>query len=311
MAEIAEILTTKRAQGSGSESACIASGLTKIHFYNNMSGDGGCKSFAKIIANCSSKIQDIRFSGTRAGANGSDIVVEAMHVLATSSNGVDACDGCKLDNLIRLDFADNTFGRCGDTLAKALNKCSKLSYLNVKDCVMDNIGVRSVCSALTQSGCSLKHLDLSGNEIPPEIISSVAALLEGDIIGDSIRYLAMEECEMTSIGVKRIAKTLSNGGGTNIEEINLEGNDCGRIGALALVNLVKTGGVPNLKCIRLDRNFFPSESVDNLEAVFGSKLVEMEDNDDEEDLDEDLDVEDDNGDAVADALAQKLGNIVV
>jgi len=147
-----------------------------------------------------------------------------------------------------------------------------------------------VCAALIQARCPLVYLDLSENEIPPDVMGSVAALLKDDTIRDGIRYLGLEECEMTSIGVRQIAKALAStgGGGSSIEEINLECNECGKIGATALVDSLGTGGLPNLKHIRLDRNMFPSDSMDALATAFGDKLVEMDENDDEEDVDEDL-----------------------
>jgi hypothetical protein len=43
--------------------------LSKLHFFNNMSGDIGCEHFARIInsQNVQGKMKDLRFSGTRAG----------------------------------------------------------------------------------------------------------------------------------------------------------------------------------------------------------------------------------------------------
>jgi len=305
MEEIAEILTSKL-----SSSSCIASRLTKLHFFNNMSGDGGCTSFANILNSCT-QLRDVRFSSTRANAKGSEVFIKAMEVLAYSANDSGTASGYKLDNLTRLDLADNTFRNCGKIVAKALSRCSNLVHLNLKDCVFDEAGVRSVCSALLESRCPLTHLDMSGNEMPVNVVDSVVALLQNNTIGDSIRYLGLEDCEMTSAGVRRIARALvstTGGGGSSLEEINLEGNECGKVAAAALVDLVETGGLPNLKIIRLDRNMFPNDSVDALVTAFGSKLVEMDDNDDDDDVDEDLD---DEGDDDIDDLADVLGKISV
>jgi hypothetical protein len=43
--------------------------LTLLHFYNNMSGTPGAIAFSKIISHFP-EIQDLRFSATRAGAEG-------------------------------------------------------------------------------------------------------------------------------------------------------------------------------------------------------------------------------------------------
>jgi len=268
-----------------------------------MSGDSGCESFAKILDRCDN-LRDIRYSGTRASERGSALFLKAMETLASSSD--------KLQNLRRLDLADNTFGNCGLSLAKTLTSCSNLEYLSVKDCILDDAGVRSVCSSLIESGCPLTHLDLSGNEITQDTIKDVMALLQNDVIGDLIQHLVMEDCEMTSTGVRRIASLLkSTKVGSNLQEINFEGNECGRIGAVALLDLAVTGVLPNLKCIRLDRNMFPSESVDALVTAFGTKLVTMEDNDDDDDVDEDMDDEEENDDEIVDDLAYMLGKVSV
>ena len=53
-------------------------------------------------------------------------------------------------------------------------------------------------------------------------------LLQNDVIGNSIRRLVMEDCEMMSNGVRRIARLLTfTKNEINIQEINLEGNECG------------------------------------------------------------------------------------
>lgn len=250
--------------------------------------------FGKILDNCYSQLEDVRFSAMRRGeGKGSKVVAEALEALASSNDGSLTN---KLANLTRLDLEDNSFGSCGTTLAKGLSKCTNLVHLNLnlKGCVLSEAGMRSVYAALIQARCPLVHLDLSENEIPPDVVGSVAALLKDDTIRDGIRNLGLEECEMTSVGVRQIAKALAStgGGGSSIEEINLECNECGKIGATALVDSLGTGGLPNLKCVRLNRNYFPSDSMDALATAFGDKLVDIDENDDEEDVDEDLPMED-------------------
>ena len=77
-------------------SGCVAN-LTKVHFYNNMSGEEGCKEFARILEK-SSKLIDIRFSSTRAGKAGSEIVAQALGA---------ALEEGRNTNLEKLDLYDN------------------------------------------------------------------------------------------------------------------------------------------------------------------------------------------------------------
>jgi len=271
MAEVADILTVADEDGNS-----ICEQLTKIHFFNNMSGDGGCEAFAKIMSSCSSKLTDVRFSGTRAGRRGSLLISSALEQL-----------GSKLSNLVRLDLADNTFGsQGGSILAKALRRCSKLKYLNLRDCVLEDDATGEICRAIWSADAPLEHLDLSGNEISRKGAKSIAELIDEST--STLKVLHCEENEMTSKGVAYIASALGSGGA--IEEVKLGSNECGSIGATALVTAYGDGGdgMPNLKKIYLDENMFPEQDVNTLTEAFGDKLEEMEDNDDEGDADEDL-----------------------
>jgi len=287
MSEVADLLTSQ----TGS-SKTIAERLTKIHFYNNMSGDEGGVSFARILDKCTSKLQDVRFSGTRAGVKGSTAVAKALEKLGDNAN---------LLNLTTLDLGDNTFGECVDEISAALRQCKMLMHLNLKDCVLEDDKMSSVCSALEDAGCPLVHLNMSGNEIPADTTLSVASLISRS--KNTIESLSLEECEMTSIGVKHIATALKT---TKIQEVNLECNECGRIGALSLVRVASS--LPCLEKIKLDRNLFPQDSVEALKTAFMEKLDEMDENDDEEDVDEDY--SDDDDDALED-LTDAVGKVTL
>jgi len=275
MKEVAEVLCRPN---EGNEHPTIAHGLTKIHFYNNMSGDGGCTAFAEILSN-SSRLEDVRFSGTRAGRPGSVRVAEAMDALGPMGVG----------NVSRWDLADNTFGVDGGAaLAKALARCPKLVYLNLRDCTLEDEGTISVCKALVESGCPLQHLDLSGNEITSKGAKAVASILKS--FSSTLTVLFMEENEMTSRGVAAIADAISACDMSALQEVKLGMNECGNIGGRAIV-----AAAPKMSCLKkieLDANMFSEEVVELLHDAYGELLVEMEDNDDEEDPDEDLEEED-------------------
>jgi len=241
--------------------------LTKIHFYNNMSGDKGCSAFKKILSECQ-VLEDVRFSGTRAQRPGSLEVAKELATLGAAGF---------LKNLRRLDLADNTFGEDGGVaLATALASCPNLEYLNLRDCVLSDAGVSSVCDALD---CPLYHLDLSGNDITAAGSKKVAKLLRSQ---ETLVAFYCEENEMTSRGIKLIAGALS----PYLTEVRLGCNECGSIGAKALVAAVDR--LAALSVIHLDGNMFPCSDVASLESAFGDKLPEMEDNDEDEDADAEL-----------------------
>lgn len=276
MNEVADILCGGSDDGenamSGGDTICQR--LTKIHFFNNMSGNGGCRAFARIISKCTDKLQDIRFSGTRAGREGSLFISSSLEAL-----------GDKIFNLKYLDLADNSFGSDGGaTLAKALRRCVNLTYLNLRDCVLEDDATGEVCRALWTADAPLERLDLSGNEISRKGAKAIAELLEET--QSTLTLLHCEENEMTSKGVSYIAAAL----GKNIQEVRFGFNECGSIGAQALITAYGEGGQgwPALKSIALDGNMFPETDVEQLQECFGNKLQEMEDNDDEDDVDDNL-----------------------
>jgi len=280
MKEVATILCAGEDgdENDASDSENICQRLTKIHFFNNMSGNGGCEAFARILSKCSDKLTNIRFSGTRAGRDGSMMVAAAFESIND-----------KLDNLQHLDLADNYFGQDGGTLlSRSLHRCPNLTYLNLRDCCLEDDATGSICRALWSIDAPLVHLDLSGNEISRKGAKNVAQLLEDN---NTIRVLHCEENEMTSKGVSYIAKALSPG----IEELSLAENQCGSIGAQALLTAYGANDalLASLKSINLDNNSFPSEDVDALIECFGDKLQPMEENDEDDDVDDGLSDSDD------------------
>lgn len=276
------------------ESSCIAKNLTQVHFFNNMSDDAGCGSFKKIIA-CSENLTDIRFSGTRAKAAGSADIASGLKDLAESG---------KLGNITRLDLADNSFGECYEDLAEALRVCSKLEYLDIHDCCLSDDGIVAVCDALLEANAPLSFLSISGNDIGEdgyEGANSVAKLIAS--VNDSIESFNASENEIKSPGIRTIARAFKS---NSVKHIYLNLNEIGTVGGNALADMASR--VPNLEVIEINENGFLPDVVDRLTEVYGDKLVEMEDNIDDEDYDEALEPEDleDDGDADVDELADML-----
>jgi Ran GTPase-activating protein (RanGAP) involved in mRNA processing and transport len=198
------------------------------------------------------QLTDVRFSGTRAGAEGSAHIASTLSELA-------ACG--RLNHITRLDLADNSFGAWYQDLANALKQCSKLQYLDFHDCCLGDDGIVMVCNALLESKASLTFLSLSGNNIGAENAegSKIIANLIKSLNGTLIEFHASEN-EMKSPGIRRIARALQES--DIVTEIILNENECGTIGADALIAMA--GRVPNLKKIELNSNYFLEDVVDRL-----------------------------------------------
>lgn len=296
MQYIADILTSDE-YGNG----CIAERMTKIHFYNNMSGPDGCKEFSRILEK-SKELTDIRFSSTRARKEGTDIFVSAL----------DAClaDG-RNANLTRLDLCDNNFVNkaAQEALFRALASTKNLTYLNLSDCELGDDGVKKVCHALFDSDSSLEHLNLSANELTHKGAKHIA-----DFIRDceQLKVLRLEDNELTSKGVEHLAKAFHIGDdGSAIQEIFLNGNAIGTIGARALIDAAGPDGkdMPNLKSIFLNQNSFNSDVISELEAAFQGKLGELDENDSDGEADDDLSSDEEDSDEEEEGNDAKVDNL--
>ena len=291
MAEVATLLTNEH----GIDGSCIAQNLRRVHFYNNMSGNQGCESFAQIMAKASHKLEDIRMSGTRARAEGSAYITSSLSSLA---------DQNKLKNLAKLDLADNSFGECFEDLANALKSCPQLTYLNLNDCMLTDEGVEAVCVALLEADTPLEYLNLGGNDITPEGAKSVVNLITA--VNSTIVTFIADENELTSKGIRIITKAFNS---QTLKEITFNGTECGSIGADAVVAMKDK--VPNLETLAIDDNRIPEGAVERLTEAFGDILTEMEGNDDEEDADDDLSDDEGEDDASVDDLAAAMANVAV
>lgn len=300
MDEVADLLTQEN------DGCCIAMNLTKLHFYNNMSGNEGCVAFERILNKCSDKLVDVRFSGTRAGSEGSKHITDALK---------DLSDSGKLQNLVRLDLADNTFSEevSYTGLADALKTCTKLTHLNINDCSLGDEGIELICMALLESKANLHEFIIGGNEITASGAKLIAKVVK--LLGKHIKRFSAEDNELTSRGVKRIVDSI--GPDYDIQTLLFNFCECGVIGGEAILEMAsRLNGENNIQRLELNGNAYSETLVEKLEETFGDSLVEMEDNDEEEDPDADLEEEseseednEEDKDEDIDALAEELGQI--
>jgi Ran GTPase-activating protein (RanGAP) involved in mRNA processing and transport len=158
-----------------------------------MSGDDGAIAVGDIIKACSS-LEDLRFSGTRSQKRGCLAAANAINSLTT---------------LIKLDLADNMFKEdAGEILASALGKQINLIHLNLRDAGLGTDNTVLVLKAMKNSSyCSiLKFLDLSGNDIDPDVAESLSSTLS---IFQSLEELYLDDNEMGTDGITIISKNIS------------------------------------------------------------------------------------------------------
>ena len=176
--------------------------------------------------------------------------------------------------------------------------------MDIHDCCLGDDGVVAVCDALLEANAPLSFLSISGNDIGEdgyEGANSVAKLIAS--VNDSIESFNASENEIKSPGISTIARAFKS---NSLKQIYLNLNEIGTVGGNALADMASR--VPNLEVIEINENGFLPDVVDRLTEVYGDKLVEMEDNIDDEDYDEALEPEDleDDGDADVDELADML-----
>jgi len=318
MREVSSILTSHN----------IAPQLNKLHFFNNMSGHGGCHAFAEILRSSTpDTLLDVRFSGTRADRAGSLLVAQTFHSVG------------KFTNIQSLDLADNTFAEEGGTLlAQSLRHCPNLQHLNLRDCCLEDDATIDICKALRKAKCPLQSLDLSGNDITSKGATRGIAKVVQHLASSTLQLLHVEENELTSRGISAIMDSIvaSTHEGTQpctLVELKLGTNQCGVSGIRAILHAAQVL-TPTLKCLNVDGNMIPEAQVRALHDTFGDVLRDLEDNDPDEDVDaeleedeeeeeeeedseeeeqggEDSDEEEDNVDKKVDQLALQLGGFMV
>jgi len=262
--------------------------LRVLHFHNNMSGPGGAKAAAEIIAKCP-MLEDFRMSSSRVSAEGGLPLIQAL---------------CSLkDRIIKINLADSTFDDdCTQIFVQGLQKMANLADLILRDTSMDKDALFEVLSDPLVAP-NLAVLDISGLEIDAESAETVGNLVASRF---RLRKLWMDDNELESKGVEIFCKTIK---GTNLELISVETNQIGQRGAAALAHFVARN--PTITNLDLNDNQISINGLESVRRILSkagklSALCEIVEND--ADLDEDDDVvEEAVGDEVtADSLAQEM-----
>lgn len=246
--------------------------LRVLHFHNNLLEDAGCVALVPIVEN-SPHLMDFRFSSLRLGKKGA---VKISTSLAPSIS----------TTLKNLNLSDNTFGEEGSTaLANALKDAPLLETLVLRDDALGDSGVKAICDVLVESAPKLIVLDLSGNDMARKGASSLSNLLK---IG-KLKEVFAEDNELENAGAVELAKGITED--SSLQVLDVSSSEVGGRGAVALANALKD--VDGLRRVGMNGNSIPGEQVALIQEMLGTKLGEMDENDDEaEDEDDEEDDED-------------------
>ena len=266
--------------------------LKRLHLLNNMSGDEGAASIAKVLSRCPN-MEDFKMASSRVGGDGGVALSQALASAGTS--------------LRILDIHDNPMtSEIATDLASVLQKHTGLVRLNLNDTSLGDEGIETVAAALATGTPVLQELELELNEITPvgaEVLAGALAKKK------SLLKLNLRENELEDDGALAIARGISQL--TSLQEVDVCTNQIKRGGACALAKVV--GNKTEFTLLALDDNEISDAGIDALKAILEavgklSALGSLEENcpdEDEEEEDEDEEVLEE-ADAAVDALTADL-----
>ena len=274
--------------------------LEKLHFFNNMSGDGGGVAISSVIT-LSPNLLDFTLSSTRCGSDGGAVLLQALGTRTT---------------LQHLNLSDNTFGGNAAPLLRPLvTNNLNLITLNLSDLSLENEGVAVVLECLATTGKaaavqrSLTFLDLSFNGVVDgyEVLKHFSALVAQC---PELTTFNFEENEIGTRGALRLARGMSKS--LVLRNMNLKMCDIHDKGALAIVKEYANREGKGL--LELNGNMLSESVLEEVAALLAEKheLGSMSDNDpdgDDEEEDEEEwmnDVTEENEVAAAAAAAASV-----
>lgn len=270
----------------------VAGRLTELDLSRNQIGAEGARLVGELLADCA-RLARFAYAGSRPLAEGT---AHLCRGLATAGS----------TDLRHLDLNDchTTDDAAVDDLCRVLRSSAGLETLVLKDCSLDEDGVRAVLAALHASGCNLRDFYLGGSEIGEEDGAQALADHLEDISsrGDKCRLslLDLEGSELGDSGTVQVLQALTSGGlSDRLRHLNLETNEIGASGARELLTTVFGA---QLETLNLKDNMdIPLQLANRLHRVYGKGKVLVD-----EDLDEDSDYvaeeEDDQNAGVDDLL---------
>lgn len=238
-----------------------ASRLETFHFFNNMSGDDGALAVAQLVASAPC-LTDLRFSGTRAQRAGSLAVTRALH-----------------SKLIKLDLVDNSLATDGArALADFLMTKPPLRHLDVRDCALEDDGFAVLAPALDNLE-TLRVLDVSGNDLTE---------LVGEATLQRLASLALEDNDLGSKGVCKLATLLAKARPPNLTALVVSTNDVKSKAALVLARAIRAS-CPAFERLDINGNNLSEDALTELPTLLGDRVTlgPTDDNDPDDDDEED------------------------
>jgi len=154
-----------------------------------MSGDNGAIAVARVLSE-TPLMEDFRYSATRTHSVGCQALAEALG---------------KYSSLKRLDLADLCFGdEAAEALASSIVKHKNIEFLNFRDSGFGEDGSASIFNAIGAAAFPLKYLDMSGNDLTPEIFSKNTIEFIASL--SMLEYLYLDDNSLTSEGALEVAK---------------------------------------------------------------------------------------------------------
>lgn len=267
--------------------------LKRLHLLNNMSGDEGAASIARVLSRCPA-MEDFKMASSRVGADGGIALAKALASAGT--------------NLRILDIHDNPMtSEIAEDLGSVLQKHLVLKRLNLNDTCLGDEGVETVAKALASGVPVLEELELELNEITPAGAEALAVALATK---HTLKRLNLRENELEDDGALAVARGIAPL--TSLQEIDLCTNQIKRGGACAVAKTV--GNKSGFTLLALDDNEISDAGIDALKAILEAAgklavLGSLEDNcpdeDEEEEEEEGKEEEDSEVDALAAALQKE------
>jgi Ran GTPase-activating protein (RanGAP) involved in mRNA processing and transport len=245
----------------------IAKTLTELVLDKNMIGVEGAEQVRQFLPHCVN-LELFSYKGCRPVREGTKHIADGILDLVSNTE----------EPMIRhLDVNDSTFGN-GDNddedaivpFTKALSKCKRLRYLDLKDAAIEEGGLTLLVEAMKTSRAGLTHLLLDGNEIGTEGAAILAKWLFSQVPTLQVLHLGLNE--LGNEGVATIMEPFlvsSN----EIQDLSLETNEIDNEGADALLMV----HFPHLKRLNLAENDeLEDDKKSELVAKFGIMVVHFD-----------------------------------
>lgn len=151
-------------------------------------------------------------------------------------------------------------------------KQKNLSNLNLSAMGLKDSGLSILASSLSQLS-SLKEVDLSSNDLSSSSGEILVKCLNGS--RQVLNRVSVEENELESEGVKRIAKEFEENSYPSLSLLSFKVNQVKKSGALSLLQALSH--LPSLTSLLLNANPLSHSDIEDLQQFLQAKFIEKSD----------------------------------